>query len=220
MTLNQPGIYAITNLDDGRATTYIGSTVSFKRRWCQHKSLLQHNTHPNPYLQAAWNKYGEHSFWFSILEVVGEHDVIIEREQHWLDEYRATGKVYNLGTIARHPLIGYSPSEETRRKMSKSRRKRPPPSEETRQRMSKALKGKKHGPPSEETRRRMSEAKKGKRNDANAAPYPAFHNRVTGEIIPAGHNLLQLCQEYRLQRPSMWRVIHGQRNHHQGWELL
>lgn len=226
------GIYAITNLNDGRATAYVGSTVCFKRRWRQHKSLLRHNIHPNSYLQAAWNKYGEHSFWFSILEVVDKHDVIVEREQYWLNEYRVTGKVYNLGTVVKNPRLGCTASEETKQKLSEARRKRPPHSKETRQRMSEAMMGKKFGPHSEETRRKISRALKGRifpgvdrrgqtaANKRQAGTYPAFRHRLTGEIIPAGRNLSELCQERGLKRRNMWAMMRGRRKSCEGWELL
>ena len=67
--LNQTGIYAIINRDNGKA--YIGSTCrSFKRRWLEHKGLLRQGRHHSLKLQNSWNKYTEFRFDFIILEIV------------------------------------------------------------------------------------------------------------------------------------------------------
>ena len=59
------GVYQILNSESGKI--YIGSTISFKRRFSEHKKSLSANCHPNSHLQAAWNKYGESSFEFSVV---------------------------------------------------------------------------------------------------------------------------------------------------------
>lgn len=41
---------------------YVGQTTNFSRRQQNHLSALRNNSHPNPKLQNAWNKYGEESF--------------------------------------------------------------------------------------------------------------------------------------------------------------
>lgn len=48
--------------------------------------------------------------------------------------------------------------------------------------------------------------------------YPAFIHS-TGEIIPAGKNLAQLCHKRGLSRPHMYSVKNGQRPTCQGWML-
>ena len=76
------GIYKITNLKNNKF--YIGSTQrTFSKRWNDHKSLLKSNKHHSIILQRSWNKYGEDSFLFEILEEIDEN--IIEREQYYLD---------------------------------------------------------------------------------------------------------------------------------------
>lgn len=46
----------------------VGETTNYIKRISKHKSCLRGNKHENKYLQNAWNKYGEDSFSFEILE--------------------------------------------------------------------------------------------------------------------------------------------------------
>jgi group I intron endonuclease len=62
------GIYCIKNVVTGKM--YIGSSINIEGRWKQHRYQLNTNRHENHYLQHSWNKHGEGSFEFSILEVV------------------------------------------------------------------------------------------------------------------------------------------------------
>ena len=91
------GIYQIENKINSKV--YIGSSNNIKRRWQKHKALLRHNKHPNSHLQAAWNKYGEDNFIFSIIELCNI-DSLLDREQYFINirnpEYNQTliaGKV-------------------------------------------------------------------------------------------------------------------------------
>ena len=60
------GIYKITCLTNNKS--YIGQSVSIKRRWATHKRELAAGTHYNEYLQRAYNKYGKDSFVYEILD--------------------------------------------------------------------------------------------------------------------------------------------------------
>ncbi len=85
------GIYKITCL--GNNKIYIGSTtVNFKKRFSKHKQRLRNNYHENSYMQACWNKYGENSFIFEILEEIEDSDLIKIREQSLLDHYFSNEK--------------------------------------------------------------------------------------------------------------------------------
>ncbi len=75
------GIYEIVNLADGKASSYVGSSMNIEQRWHQHRHRLRGGRHRNEHLQRAWDKYGEDAFVFSVLEEV-ETDMllIMERE--------------------------------------------------------------------------------------------------------------------------------------------
>ncbi len=114
MQNNEAGIYKITNLINNKI--YIGSAArSFRKRWNEHKSGLKNNRHTNHHLQSAWNKYGENSFEFKILEECS-NDVILEREQYYLDLMKPE---YNKCLFAGNSK-GRPCSNETREKISKA----------------------------------------------------------------------------------------------------
>lgn len=146
------GIYVIVHLENGKR--YIGSAYCFRQRWNLHKSRLRLNKHNNPYLQAAWNKYGEEAFEFMVLEYVEDKTKLIECEQRWLD---ATKPEYNLSPTAGRPL-GYKATPEQRRKNSESKKGKPL-SESHKASLSQAAKGRVF---SEQHKRKLAEAKKGK----------------------------------------------------------
>ena len=109
------GIYIITCLTNGRV--YIGQSKHIQKRWLEHKEELQKGNHGNNHLQNAWNKYGEKSFVFSILEEC-EEDKLTEREQFWIDFY---GGINSKGTYNfREAGSRGSMSEETRKIMSEN----------------------------------------------------------------------------------------------------
>lgn len=75
------GIYKITC--SGNNKSYIGQSVSIKRRWRDHLAELRRGAHYNNYLQNAFNKYGEESFSFEILELCPQSK-LNEREQFYI----------------------------------------------------------------------------------------------------------------------------------------
>ena len=89
------GVYEIRNQMNGKR--YIGRSVNLQQRQKVHLSGLHHNTHHNCHLQAAFNKYGESAFAFSVLEYVEEVSQLIPREQHFLDIMMPE---YNIASIA------------------------------------------------------------------------------------------------------------------------
>jgi len=112
------GVYRIFN----KITNcfYIGSTSDkngFNNRFKKHKKQLKNNSHCNSYLQNAWNKYGESSFIFEILEIC-EKDKCIEREQFYIDTLKPE---YNICKIAGSTL-GVKHTEESKLKISQNRK--------------------------------------------------------------------------------------------------
>jgi group I intron endonuclease len=72
------GIYQILNKVNGKS--YVGSAVNIKKRWAVHRHTLRNNKN-SPHLQKAWNKYGEESFEFNVLEYVPNVEWLLEIEQ-------------------------------------------------------------------------------------------------------------------------------------------
>lgn len=62
------GIYAIINVANGRC--YIGSSHTIRKRLNYHRRALERDRHPNPILQASWNKHGPEAFICDIFEPV------------------------------------------------------------------------------------------------------------------------------------------------------
>lgn len=67
---------------------YIGSSSNLKKRVRTHKFELKRGTHKNPHLQRCWDKYGEDSFNFSILECC-DKSLLFESELKWINSYNA-----------------------------------------------------------------------------------------------------------------------------------
>lgn len=113
------GIYKIVNKTSNKI--YVGSSVDVKRRWSQHISQLRSGKHQNQHLQFSWNKYGEDSFDFVIVEECPlDMDFIIEREQFWVDSLKSYDGVfgYNVCECVKNPMVGRSHSAATRKKIS------------------------------------------------------------------------------------------------------
>lgn len=157
---NKIGIYGIRNVVNGKI--YVGKTgMNFGDRWDSHRSLLNNNKHSNPYLQNAWNKYGNDNFEFIILEecAVGE---LNEREIYYISYYREQNLSYNIydggdGGI----LLGKHLSDETKKKIGEKNKINSSGkvhSEETKLKMSEAHKGKKYKAMSEEGRKNIGES--------------------------------------------------------------
>ena len=200
------GIYIITNTESQKC--YIGSTVNVKKRWGCHRCGLRNNTHGNSHLQHAWNKYGEASFEFGVLEYFGNSKKLYLTEQFWIDVYREEGKdLYNIALATNCPMSGRKHSEETKLKMSASQ-KGHTHTEATKNKIRKIKLGGKH---TEESIQKM--------RDAKAKAYPAFINKKTGEVIPPGSNLTALCREQELDVKRMCGVKTGRLSSHKGWVL-
>jgi group I intron endonuclease len=81
--LKQTGIYKIENPVNNEF--YIGSaSISFNKRFLNHRRLLHINKNPCKFLQHSYNKYKNIDFIFSILEICSK-DKCIEKEQYFLD---------------------------------------------------------------------------------------------------------------------------------------
>lgn len=113
--LCKKGIYTITNMVNGKV--YIGSTFdTFQKRWGNHIRKLRNNQHPNEHLQNAFNLYLEESFMFSIVEEIKDDSVILDREKHYIEEYKSSNREfgYNIEVDPHKCIV----SEETKQKIS------------------------------------------------------------------------------------------------------
>lgn len=128
------GIYCIECINNNKK--YIGQSVDIIDRWSKHKSSLRGGYHDNDYLQNAWNKYGEESFNFYILEEC-DIDKLDELEMYWIDFYNTfkdRSKGFNLvsggSSNKKHSVevkekireanIGHIVTQETRDKISEN----------------------------------------------------------------------------------------------------
>ena len=100
------GIYKIINIVNNKF--YVGSAEVFARRKRIHWWKLRRGDHANAKLQAAWNKYGEASFIFVIVEEHAEGTDILAAENVWLKEHVGKDYCNNLATDATAPTAGWA----------------------------------------------------------------------------------------------------------------
>lgn len=103
------GIYCIEHKDSGKK--YIGSSINIESRLSDH--LMKLNTpkdrkirHHNAHLKHAWDKYGEESFIYYILEEMPEAslDALRDREREIIESLWGSGKLYNTTKNTKLPI--------------------------------------------------------------------------------------------------------------------
>jgi group I intron endonuclease len=216
-------IYKIINIQN--AKFYIGSSVVLAARWRKHTRDLRANKHHCPHLQAAWNKYGEDSFVFRVVEVVELPSDLQAVEQKWLNEHHGKGQCYNFakyvdnsnrGTVRAdahkealskalknfyekntHPAKGRKHTEASLQKMRQNRAGKPV-SEATRDLLRQANLGR---VASAKTKAKLSAQRKGKeRSAAHAAAY----NKAVIEVSSGGvYASLKEVKEFFGMSPGM-----------------
>lgn len=97
---------------------YIGSAVNFKERKRIHLRDLNANKHHSIKLQRSWNKYGKDNFSFEILEILTDKNLLLVREQYWLDLLKPFGKQgFNVCKNAGN-MLGFKHSIKTKKLLS------------------------------------------------------------------------------------------------------
>lgn len=144
------GVYAIQNTNNHKI--YIGSAAkSFKSRWKQHRIELNGGTHHSKHLQAAWNKYGEQAFIFTVLEITTPQDCV-NAEQQWIDTHNSANDKhgYNICPVAGSTLGFKMPPEIIKRLAERNRGNKYGQgrihSPETKDKIRRAITGTKHSP--------------------------------------------------------------------------
>lgn len=116
METNKKVIYQILNIITNKR--YVGSAVDFNRRKRTHLRLLRNGIHHSNKLQNSFNKHGEDSFEFIVIEKVNDKSKLIEREQFWLDKLKPE---YNMTLVAGlNSHLGLKRGEETKKKISQA----------------------------------------------------------------------------------------------------
>lgn len=217
------GIYQIRNIINN--DIYIGSSSKINRRFNTHKCRLRKGKQENPYLQSAWNKYGEENFVFEII-LICHPDMLIWYEQQFLDQWNPK---YNINKLADSP--GSHPvSEEQKIKVSEFHKGRKR-TEKTRERMSLARIGIKITDGARENMRKsrlgkttsnrqkqiVSQLSKG--NEWNAKLFSGIKS-PDGIVYDSIFNLSKFCREHNLEARNLSAVIHGKVKSHKGWTYV
>jgi group I intron endonuclease len=148
-------IYRISNLVNGKV--YIGKWQGSRveTRWQEHKKAAESGSVVCPHFYSAIRKYGWSSFKLEIIHQTSDKEELSAMEIFFivLHQSHKPENGYNM-TLGGE---GFSPREETRRKIALGQMGRSP-SQETRKKLGLAKKGQKH---SEETKRTISSKLKG-----------------------------------------------------------
>lgn len=169
-------IYKAENKINGMV--YIGKTIR-TLKYRKYRHLSDSSSNSNTYFHKAIRKYGKENFEWSILVETDSESKLNALEKFYIMIYRKMLGVYNL-TEGGEGMSGYTQAEESRKKVSDSKKGKPR-DEETKKKISDSHKGKipwnkgktiiypegtknpffgkKH---SEESCKKMSDAKKGK----------------------------------------------------------
>lgn len=172
------GVYAIINRINGKR--YYGSAMNLRRRKNIHWHLLQNGRHTNVHLQRAWNKHGESSFQFVVVEFVSPA-LLLAVEQNYLD-LNVNG--YNIAPIANNRLDTVV-TPKSRRRMSESH-KGMRRSLESRLKQSATTRGRPGHIPSDATRAIWSAQRKGRTASERTKSKMSERLRQRWASIPRG----------------------------------
>lgn len=205
------GIYCIECILSGKK--YIGSSIFITNRLGRHLSQLKHHKHCNDYLMKSFKCYGIENFQVYILEKVEDINILIDKEQYWIDFYKTYDRNFgfNFGISAKNPFLGRKHTEESKRLVSiaNTGRKR---SKESCLMQSKKMIGRKF---SEERKRKMSECARLCHDDEKV---------VIKLVSPEGKLIIRkglrsFCLEFKLTRSHFCKLKRGAIPHYKGWRI-
>ena len=99
-----------------QSKVYVGSARNGMKRIQDHFWALKNSRHENPYLQRAWNKYGEGEFRAEVVAICAlEHRW--EIEQQWIDRLNACDRKRGFNVM--HSVQKLLPSEQMSKKLKK-----------------------------------------------------------------------------------------------------
>ncbi len=110
------GVYAILNLFNDKI--YVGSAKDISDRFSWHHKALEKGKHHSKLLQRSWDKYGEDSFIFFIIDRTENRLTV---EQFWMDRFASYNPDcgYNLYAVAGSPAKSKH-TEETKRRIGEA----------------------------------------------------------------------------------------------------
>lgn len=88
------GIYEIRNKINGKR--YIGRSKDIERRKIEHLTMLENGMHNSIKLQRAWNKYGDDSFEFNVVEEVKNKKMLHSKESKYIKQFDSMLNGYNM----------------------------------------------------------------------------------------------------------------------------
>jgi len=200
------GIYKIVNKINGKY--YVGSSNDlFYRIKHRHFNSLLKNTHPNKYLQNAWNKYGSDNFQFIIVEYV-EPQKLLVIEQMYLDKAKINNDSYNLSFDSTKVEM----TIETRKKIGNSHRGKFGElashygmfhTDETKNLIK---------------QKTIENTPRGKLHPLYDHRIYKFYNRQTNETFIGTQN--EFYKRYKLTQSKVNLVVNGIRKSHKNWLLM
>ncbi len=222
------GIYKIINKITNQY--YVGSTVNFVRRWYQHKVKLNKNSHCNPHLQHAWNKYGCDNFEFKIIEYVEETKLnyknLLECEQRYLDiakneKLLGIDTHYNINYDSISIMLGKKHNLNTINKMSYSKTGSKNPfykkkhTYDTKLKISNGMKNKLCNEKNGWFKKGYKQIGKNNAN-YNKNIYKFFNIKTFEKFCGTKYEIRSL---YKLNRTNLDKLLNGKINHYKGWIL-
>ena len=197
----QSGIYRI--LCQANDDYYYGSSDNLHLRWMGHKNPLKRNEHFNPRVQRVWNKYGESTFRFEIIELV-EPAKLLEVEDVYLKAH--VGKPHCMNILSDATM----PPSRKGQKMSKDVKRRI--SETMKQKFEDGYEHPMLGTHHTQEHKDNISASQCEQNH-----WPNLINVNGEECEVSSANLF--CKAHGLTHSVFSKLLHGKIRHHKGWHL-